>query len=268
MSKKTIFITGSTDGIGKQTAADLAKLGHTVIIHGRNKQRLADSLDFINKEAPNSTVFPVLADFNSMEQIIKMCNIIEAKFDKIDIMFHNAATFSNEKEITEDGNELTFQVNHLSTVLITKKLEKLFRNAPTCRIIFLSSMLHAASLSFDNLQGEKTYKGNENYALSKLCNILTANYLADYFEGTNITSNSVHPGVIETKLLNAAWSGGFPISEGAKNLTYLVDSELLGRMTGLYLENGRPMQSNPISLDKEVQKKLWKRSIKSIQKYI
>jgi len=268
MSNNTILITGATDGIGKQAAMELAKKGNRIIVHGRSSNKLADTEQFIKEQCEEADIFLVKADFKSLKEVSEMCQVIKDNFEKIDLIFHNAAIFEASKELTTDGFESNFQVNHLSTVLITKSLESLLLKAEFGRLIFVSSMLHSAELDFNNLQGELSYKGSTNYAISKLCNVLTANFFGEYFDNTTVTSNSMHPGVVETKLLNAAWSGGESVEMGATKHIYLAESEILKSTSGLYFENGRPMQSNPISYDKAVQKQLLDLSFEIIKKYI
>ena len=268
MKNKTIFITGATDGIGKQTAIDLASIGSTVIIHGRVGERLSATKDEIIKITGNKNIFPVLANFNSLKQVSDAAELIKKNFDKIDILFNNAAELSNEKIITEDGIELNFQVNHLAHVLLTIKLHNLLKKAGMARIINVSSMIHSAVFDTNNLQGEKKYSGTENYSLSKLMNIMFTYSLAETLNDTNITVNAIHPGVIETKLLNKAWTGGLPVTEGSKNMIYYAEVPLLDTFSGHYFENRRPMQSTPVSYDKEYQNFLWDLSMELINKFV
>ena len=132
----------------------------------------------------------------------------------------------------------------------------------------VSSMIHSSNIDFDNLQGEKDYAGGSAYALTKLLNILHANDLAERLVDNNVIVHSLHPGVIKTKLLNAAWSGGAPVSEGAANLLYAATSEAVEHQSGLYIENRRPMQSNPISYDKSIQERLRDHSYDLLSDYL
>lgn len=264
----TILVTGSTDGIGKETAIELAKKNANVIVHGRSEQRVKNTIAEIVEKSGNKYIHSVVADFSSLEQVSQMAKQLTDDFDKIDVLINNAGLLSNKKVITEDKLELTFQVNHIAGFLLTNKLLPLLKNAENARIINVSSMIHASDIDFDNLQGEKNYSGSGNYALSKLCNILHIYKLAEILDKTNVTANCLHPGVIDTKLLNSAWSGGFPVSEGARVLMYAAESPVLEQTSGLYLENNRPMQSNPVSYNKENQDKLWNLSEKLVSAFI
>lgn len=268
MQNKFVLITGSTDGIGKETAKEFAKKSYNVIIHGRDSERVENTKQEIIEISKNKNIFSVTADFASFKEIVKMAEELNSKFRKIDLLYNNAALFSHERILTENQNELTFQVNHLAMHLLTLKLENLLKNSGEARVINVSSMIHASSIDFENLQGEKNYNGNSAYALSKLCNIMFTNKLADIYTDFPITANSLHPGVIKTKLLNAAWTGGGLLSEGANNMIYAGTSEVIKNVSGLYLENGRPMQSNPISYNKEFQNILWEKSNNLLSEFL
>lgn len=268
MHNKIVLITGSTDGIGKASAKEFAKKGATVIVHGRDQNRTYNTVNEIVSKTGNNKIYGITADFNSFSQVKKMSEEIKSNFEKIDIFFNNAAFFSSERVLSENKNEITFQVNHLAAQLLTIQIQDLLINNPGARIINVSSMIHSAQIDFDNLNGEKSYNGNSAYALSKLCNILFTNKLADLYSNNPVTVNSLHPGVIETKLLNAAWTGGAPLSDGVYNMYYAASSEVIKDSSGLYLENGRPMQSNPISYDTNIQNKLWDISMSLINNYL
>ncbi len=266
IKNKIILITGATDGIGKATAVSAAKKGAQVIIHGRNEERIVNTLKEIR--ATNDNVYGVQADFSDLKQVQKAAEEIKENFDKIDILFNNAAELLPERKITEDGFERTFQVNYLAHVLLTELLAEKIKNIEDSKILNVTSMIHSSFVDFENLQGEKNYSGTDAYSLSKLLNILHTYKLARKYEKEKISINCLHPGVIETKLLNAAWKGGMPVSEGAETMLYAAESEAIKNVSGLYLENRRPMQSNPVTYDTEIQDKLYELSLKMLKNYL
>ena len=267
MHNKTILITGSTDGIGKQTAFDLAELGNTVIVHGRNPERTKETAEFISQKSANMNVGFFVADFSSLREIRKMSGEIHSEYEQIDILINNAGVFMNERKLSRDGFEMTFAVNHLAHFLLTKLLMDLLQKAPQGRIINVASMAHASELDFENLQGEKFFDAYTAYSYSKLCNILFTNLLAEKMFDSPITVNSLHPGVISTKLLHAGWgSGGSRIQEGSTTSVFLATSPDVESVSGKYFSNSRQSKSSGISYDRDIQVQLWELSEKMIGK--
>jgi len=257
LENKRILISGATDGIGKQTALEVAKMNAEIIIHGRDEDRIFETIKMIKEKTGNEKIHGILADFASLSAVNSLADEIIKNFDSIDVLFNNAAEIINERTMTEDGFETQFQVNYLSHFLLTEKLLPLLNASEGSRVLNVSSMIHASDLDFDNLQGEKSYNGNKIYAVTKLLNILHAYKLSDELSETKTVVHCLHPGVISTKLLNTAFKGGAPVAEGAANLIYAASSDVARMSSGYYLENRRPMQSNPVSYDKNIQNKLW-----------
>lgn len=268
LQNKTILITGSTDGIGKETAKQAIKQGANIIVHGREQKRVDATVKTLSETKDKNIIFGVTADFSRLEEVNRMAKVIREEFSQIDIIFNNAADFFHEKTVTKDGLEQTFQVNYLSQFLLTYKLLPLIKNVEGSKLLNVTSMIHSSTVDLDNLQGETDYSGSGAYSLSKLLNILHTYKLVDVFSENKTKANCLHPGVIETKLLNAAWSGGAPLSEGAETMLYAATSPVTEQMSGLYLENRRPMQSNPVSYDKEIQNKLWNYSKELLKAYL
>ncbi|MBW2615219.1 MAG: SDR family oxidoreductase [Deltaproteobacteria bacterium] len=258
MKDKTILITGSTDGIGKQTALDLAKMGATVLLHGRNSGRADRVLNEIKKATGNDRIEAFIADLASLKQVRYLAEQVLEKHDRLDVLINNAGVYETRHRISEDGFEMTFAVNHLAPFFLTLLLLDLIGKRVPCRIINVSSQVHASSIDFDNLQAEKHYSAYEAYSLSKLCNVLFTSELAERLKGTGITVNCLHPGVIDTKLLKAGWGmGGSPVTQGAKTSVYLATAPELSTVTGKYFKNMKPTKSSRISYDAKARKRLW-----------
>jgi len=259
---KTILITGATDGIGKQTAFVLAKMGHEIILHGRSEVRGKDVLNFLQRQTKNENLHYANADFTEFSAIDKLVENLKANFNKIDVLINNAGVFENHKVILHNGFERTFMVNHLALFSLTLQLLDLIGNSEERRIVNVSSMAQAGTMDFDNLNGEKYFDGYNAYALSKLENLLFTYKLARELRNTGITVNALHPGVINTKLLHAGWgSGGASIEEGAKTSVFLATSESIKDKTGLYFVNLQERRSSAISYDKKIQDRLWEISL-------
>ncbi len=259
---KTILVTGSTDGIGKQTALQLARMGHRVIIHGRNPDKAKKAMGEIIKLSGNNDIESVSCDLSIQREIHQMAEEIQKRFDKLDVLINNAGVYQSKRELTPDGLEVTFAVNHMAPFILTNLLFELLKETAKqtgeARVITVSSMIHASSIEFDNLQGERYFSGSYAYSLSKLCNVLFTYYYADMVSQYDIRANCLHPGVIDTKLLRKGWGGGGASpEEGAKNSVYLATSDRVKGVSGKYFMNMRPTRSAAISYDKSVQKRLW-----------
>jgi NAD(P)-dependent dehydrogenase (short-subunit alcohol dehydrogenase family) len=256
---KIILITGSTDGIGKQTALELTQKGAIVIVHGREPNKTREVVNDIRRISGNTSVDYMIADFSSLEEVKTLSTRIHEKYDRLDVLINNAGVYMQQKELSKDGFEMTFAVNHLAHFLLTHLLLDLIQKSEFKRIINVASMAHAHEIDFENLQSEKSFGGYSAYALSKLCNILFTYELARRIEGTGATANCLHPGVIRTKLLRNGWGmGGDAVESGAKTSVYLATSADVSSITGQYFSNRRPAHSAPVSHDHAVQDRLWK----------
>ncbi|MGE5499879.1 MAG: SDR family oxidoreductase [Syntrophothermus sp.] len=262
MAKQTILITGSTDGIGRQTAYELAALGHTVLIHGRSADRCQKTAEEIKKETGNSDLYCFTADLASLEQVRKLAGEVKSQFPSLNVLINNAGVFSKDKKITKDGFELTFQVNHLSHYLLTVLLiDVLKRNSPS-RIINVSSTAHqSADFDINNLQGESYYNSHNAYSLAKLCNLLFTFELAEKLKGTNVTVNALHPGVISTKMLQDAFNmAGASLKEGAETSVFLADSDEVSGKSGHYYVRKKEARVSSAAENESNRKKLWELS--------
>ena len=252
------MLTGATDGIGKQTAFALAERGAILLMHGKNSIRGQKIRAQIISKTGNDRVSYFNANFTSFDEINKFSEDIHKDFSHIDILINNAGVYENDKIILDSGIEKSFMVNHLAPFSLTLQLLDLLKKSKNARIINVSSMIHASSIDFENLNGEKYYSGDNAYSLSKLCNVLFTYELSDLLKSEKVTVNCLHPGVINTKLLRAGWSefGDFT-SEGANRLDYLAESGDVKDVTGKYFMNDSITKSAPISYNKNVRKRLW-----------
>ncbi len=255
---KKVLITGSTDGIGRQTAFVLAWKGYHVIIHGRNEEKVDETIRTIRDTSDNPDIEGVVGDFSSLKDVQELSEACSRRLGHLDRLINNAGIFQSRFERSADGYEMTFAVNHLAHFLLTRGLLPLLRKAGEARIIVVSSMAHASAIDFDNLQAEHSFDGYEAYSVSKLCNILFTYKLARDLKQAGITVNCLHPGVINTKLLRKGWGSiGASVKEGAKTSVYLTDSPQAAGITGRYFVNSRPTRSAPVSYDISIQERLW-----------
>ena len=269
MDGKVVLVTGSTDGIGKQTAYSLAGKGAMVLMHGRNSLRGEKVQEEIRRTTGSASLQFFQAELSSAKDIQKLADQIKESHDRLDVLINNAGTFQQERRLNDDGLEKTFAINYLAQFrLVHELLDLLKRSASgnasgnaSSRIVNVASIAHwnASAMDWSNLQGEKRYDGFEAYARSKLAVVLFTYALAMRLEGTGVTANCLHPGVIKTKLLRAGF-GDYPgdtPENGAKTSVYLASSPEVEGISGRYFEKCKPMRSSPISYDLELQERLW-----------
>ncbi len=259
---KTVLVTGSTDGIGLQTAVELAKKRLRVLMHGKNEEHGKQAVDFVRKSSGNKDIFYFNADLSDFTEVKKLAAEVKNNFPALDILINNAGVFEMNRIILPNGFEKTFMVNYLASFTLTLSLLETLKASDEARIVNVSSMAQAGTIDFDNLNGEKYYDGYNAYAVSKLENVLLTYKLARLLKGSHITSNCLHPGVISTKLLHAGWGiGGASTSEGARTSIYAATSPELKGKSGLYLVNSHESKSSAISYDRKVQDRLWEISL-------
>ena len=261
MDGRVVLVTGSTDGIGKATALQLARKGATVLLHGRNRQKGLAVLEDMRRITGSDHLHLYIANLSSLGQVRRLATQIQEEHDLLHLLINNAGTFQPQRTITGDGLETTFCVNYLAAFLLTHELLDLLQTSAPSRIINVASIAHwNGRLDWGNLQGEKSYQGFAAYALSKLALVLFTYYLAERIQGTGVTANCMHPGVIKTRLLRAGF-GDYPgdtPEKGARTSVYLASSPEVEGISGRYFEECKAVRSSPISYDQKLQERLWR----------
>jgi len=269
MQGKVCLITGGTNGIGKITAQELARMGMTVVIVGRNAEKTAQVIQEIRAATGSQNVESLLADLSSQQDIRRLASDFKSTYTRLDILLNNAGGVFAERQLSVDGIEMTFAVNHLAYFLLTNLLlDRLKASAPS-RIINVSSNAHTrASIDFDNLQGEKAYSFGA-YGNSKLANILFTIELARRLEGTDVTVNALHPGFVNTGF--GKNNGGLMFKlmgvlvpliarspeKGAATSIYLASSPDAASVSGKYFVDSKVAAAAPQATDMTVATKLW-----------
>jgi NAD(P)-dependent dehydrogenase (short-subunit alcohol dehydrogenase family) len=276
MQNKTILVTGGTSGIGHSTALLLAKKGYDIYIVGRSQQackKVVGELEAIN---PRAKFGYYLCDLLSQKQIREMAKKIKGEHQHLDILVNNAGGVFASRELTDEGFEKTFALNHLAYFTLTEELLPLLKNAPKARIVCVSSNSHLqGKIDWDNLQCEKKYFIMSQYENTKLMNVLFVKELANKLKGTNITVNALHPGVVKTRIGNKsqnsffgfAWQAvsslaGISEERGAATSVYLASSDEVEGISGKYFANCKEHRINKIAEDGSIAKKLWEISEK------
>jgi NAD(P)-dependent dehydrogenase (short-subunit alcohol dehydrogenase family) len=273
MQGKIVLVTGATNGIGKVTALELAKKGATTVIVGRNRAKTEATMKEIQAQSGNSKVSMLLGDLSLMADVRRIAAEFKQKYDRLDVLVNNAGAWFSERQETAEGIEMTFALNHLSYFLLTNLLLDLIKASAPARIINVSSRVHADEpLNFDDLQNTKNYGRNNGlrvYGQSKLANVMFTYELARRLQGTNITANVLHPGIIGSSfglnnkgvLMKVAMTFysilAQPPEEGAKTIVYLAASPEVEGITGKYWVKSKAVPSSQDSHDKAAQRRLW-----------
>lgn len=270
MQGKTCLITGATNGIGKETALALAKMGATVIMVGRSAQKTDAAVAEIRAESGNQNVSSVLADLSLVAQVHDLGQRIRGQVDRLDVLVNNAGGVFMAREVTAEGIELTWALNHLSYFVLTGELLDLLKATPESRVVSVSSDAHRGTngINFDDLYLAQKYAGFSAYAQSKLANVLFTYELARRLEGTGVTANAVHPGMVATGFgsnikgvmkiaVGLAMRFGASPEKGASTSVYLASSPEVKGITGKYFTNKKAVQSSSASYDKVVAERLW-----------
>ena len=261
MKERTILVTGSTDGIGRATAARLARQGHFVVIHGRDTAKGRAVLQEIGQHAGSGRLGLAIADLSVRAEVRRLASDIAERYGSLDVLVNNAGVYLPTRRLTPDGFETTLAVNYLAPFLLTHDLLPLLsENAPS-RIVSVASIAHRSVRSFDRrrfVEGQP-YDGYEAYALSKLGIVAFTYRLASGIGGSGVTANCLHPGVIDTKLLRAFPGGysGEPPERGGERVARLAASPDVDGVTGTYYEGMEPVASSRASYDPAVQEQYW-----------
>ena len=262
---QTILITGATNGIGKEVAFELLAQGHHVIIHGRNPQKMDQTVSEAVARVPDAKIDTILADFSSLQKVKSMAEELKTRFPRLDVLINNAGVYSNKHRYSADGFELAFGVNYLATFALTLQLIPLLAKSSSARIINMSSVGHRyVWINPLDIESQHFFWGWVNYCRSKLLLIPFTFRLSEFLAGTNITVNALHPGVIiGTEVTNTAFiKWGLPLEKGAATVINLVTNPELEQMNGKYIERYRMSTPSPMANDKGLKSRLWIRSFK------
>src|SRR5437773_8983714 len=239
-------VTGASSGIGKATALGLARLGGTVVMACRSATRGEAARQDIIRDSGNPRVSFEIVDLASEDSTRSFAEEFKRKYLRLDVLINNAGVYTSHRDVTPDGLERQFEVNYLSGFLLTHLLLDLLKKSSPSRIVNVSSSAHmGGTIRFDDLQGERRYGGFRAYNQSKLAQILFTQELARRLEGTGVTVNACHPGVIRTNLGMGGTSVVvrfvrmfFKSSEkGAETPIYLSISPDVAGVTGKYFAN-------------------------------
>ncbi|MEF8815741.1 MAG: SDR family oxidoreductase [Salinibacter sp.] len=279
MSGTVCVVTGANSGIGKATAAELARLGARVVMvcrdEGRGREAQAEIRAAARTAHPSreDVVDLCIADLSVLEEVYRLGETLRADHDRLDVLVNNAGVFLDSFEETADGLEATFAINHLAPFLLTHlvlpRLRETAGRAGEARIITVSSEAHrGVSMNFDDLNARESYNPLQAYARSKLANILFTHELSRRLQDKGVVANAVHPGIVNTNI----WRGSGWISrvarlfswlykrpeEGARSVVYLAASPEVEGVTGQYFKETEVVNPSPEAYDEKAEAHLWK----------
>lgn len=266
---KTVLVTGATSGIGLHASIDLARLGARVVMVGRDPSRSHAALADVRSQSGSSDVALLMCDFSSQAAVRRLAEDYRATHDRLDVLVNNAGGVSKTRKTTTDAIEMTFAVNHLGGFLLTNLLLDLIVRSAPARVITVSSVGHRdGTMDFDDLGFERNYSIMRAYSRSKLANVLFANALARRLSGTGVTSNSMHPGAVNTRIWSGAplWAKPFlqvarlffiSAAEGGSYIVALATRPDLSDVTAKYFEKDKMIDPSPLAADAALGERLW-----------
>lgn len=276
MTEKISIITGANSGIGFETAKALAKLGATVVLICRNQNKGFRAVEAIKQVCGHEKVELFIADLAEQQQIREAAATISNKYPKIDVLVNNAGTWFSEYQLSPDGIETVFAVNHLAYVLLTHLLWPCLAKSPDARIINISSDSHfKGTINFDDIGLSSNYHGLRSYAQSKLANVLFTYELDRRKPIDHCAVNAVQPGLVYTdiglkhtswfhsfawKVRRGLWKSLTP-EEGAQTSIYLASHPEAKGQSGKYWDKCKAKLSSPISYDEDTAARLWELSL-------
>jgi NAD(P)-dependent dehydrogenase (short-subunit alcohol dehydrogenase family) len=277
MEGKTCLITGATAGIGYYTALEIARMGGSVIIVGRNESKCIETAHSLNETSGNDSVDFFVADLSSQAQIRALADEFYERYENLDVLVNNAGGFFMRRKLSVDGLEMTFALNHLAYFLLTHLLLDALKASANARIVNVSSGSHLHQhMDFNDLQLAGFYNPMKTYGRSKFANILFTYELSRRLIGTNITANALTPGMVATDMwkIGHRWLASLISSvmkpfthsplEGAQTSIYLATSPEMDGVTGKYFAEQKPINSDPGTYDLAAAQKLWQMSFELV----
>lgn len=275
-SNKLVVITGATSGIGQATAIKYASQGADILSINRNEEKSKALCEMLSTEYGVECSY-ILADFTKLDHVHAAAKQLASLERDIDVLIHNAGTYVTEKTITEDKIEQVFQTNYLSTFILNYYTMDKFIKQNSGRILFVNSEAHRFApwgLHLEDLSWEKhKYSGLKSYGAAKMAQLLSMIKFNEYFAGTGVTINAMHPGNIKT---NSGSNNGKiykyfkkniidrkarPIEISSEALYYLGVSETVKETTGKFYNLTTEEEPAPPALDLEAAEQLWLTSL-------
>ncbi|HET9066637.1 MAG TPA: SDR family oxidoreductase [Gemmatimonadales bacterium] len=275
MHGKVCLVTGANRGIGYEIALGLARQGARVLVHARTAEKADHTAELIREISGNPAVEGVHADFMRQDDVRQLAADVLRRADRLDVLINNAGGYFTYRTTTDDDHEATLAVNHLAPFILTNALvDRLKASAPS-RVVNVSSEAHIRVSNIEDWESRQGYSGYGAYSRSKLANLLYTYDLAHRLEGSGVTVNACHPGLVDTGIIETGLSRWWtrwliPIAkrfatspeEGAETPLYLATSPEVEGVTGKYFKRKRPATSSLVSHDATIGARLWNISLR------
>jgi retinol dehydrogenase 14 len=266
---KAVLVTGATSGIGLAASEELTRRGADVVMVGRDPARTQAAVETVRSRTGVEPA-QLLCDFSRQADVRALAKAYADRHDRLDVLVNNAGGVNKSRRVTTDGIETTFAVNHLGYFLLTNLLLDLIVASAPSRVVTVASISHRrGTLDFDDLGFRRGYAIMKAYERSKLANVLFANELARRLDGTGVTSNSLHPGTVDTNIWSGAPTWAKPVirlfarrmfisaEQGGATIVQLATDPDLTGVSGRYFEKGRAVSPAALAEDPALAAKLW-----------
>lgn len=264
MSSKVYMVTGATSGIGKELATQLAKTGEIVVIVARDAERGNAVQQEISRKTQNWNIDLQLCDLSNMSSVNNLASVVKLKYNTINALVNNAGLYTRKRETTVDGYEKMFAANHLGPFLLTNLLLDALIASGSGRILNITAP-STTELNFDDLQGEKKFNSLTAFGATKMANLLFTLDLARRLEGSNVTVNAIHPGLVRSGLMKQAFAPirwvtrllSSPPEKAVADIVQLVTAPEFENVSGTFFHHGKEIEIPAYALNRENQQRLW-----------
>jgi NAD(P)-dependent dehydrogenase (short-subunit alcohol dehydrogenase family) len=272
---KTVLITGATSGIGREAALALARLDFNVVIVGRRPIETARTAEWLAEQTGNRRIEFLLADLTSQAEVRRVAREFLATHERLDVLINNAGAVFQRWEVTDDGVERTWALNHLAPFLLSMELAPVLMASAPSRIVNVASSAHSNGRIDSVGRHERGSFSMRNYSDAKLANVLATYALARRLSSTGVTVNCLHPGVVATSFgkNGGGWiaglsrlAGPFLLTpdRGARTTVYLASAPGVANVTGRYFARSAPRRSSPVTYDEGLQEQVWQMALREV----
>lgn len=263
------LVTGSTSGIGFETALGLARHGFRVGLVGRDVARTRAAVERIRSSVPGARVDAFTADLSAQAEVRRLAREVRALYPRLDVLVNNAGAIFDRHALTPDGIERTWALDHLAYVLLSLDLLDLLKASAPSRIVNVASAAHTRGrIRFDDLGHARRFSAMAVYSQAKLGNVLFTAALARRLAGTGVTVNALHPGVIASGFAGdtGGWFGlGWRLIrpfmrtpvDGARTSLHVATASDLDGVTGRYFARSRAKATSRRAADLDLQERVW-----------